>query len=123
MKIKVTREDIDDIMIAALEGGITYWCCKAEVVGNTLETYVSEQIGRGGALRLYDNDGSNSYFLNVDRLLAGIKKYIAAENKPHDILCRASDNTGCRRIDSAKVDAAVADMIIQYAVMGEIVYG
>ena len=123
MKIKVTREDIDDIMIAALEGGITYWCCKAEAVGSNLGAYASQQIGRGGALRLYDNDGSNSYFLNTNRLLDGIKKYVEAGNKPHGILCQASDNAGCRRIDSAQVDATVADMIVQYAVLGEIVYG
>ena len=32
-EVKVTAEDIDDIMCSALEGGINYWCCKAEVVG------------------------------------------------------------------------------------------
>lgn len=29
----VSDEDIDDIMSAALDGGITYWCRRAEVVG------------------------------------------------------------------------------------------
>lgn len=30
--VKLTVEDIDDIMVAALEGGINYWCSEAEVV-------------------------------------------------------------------------------------------
>ena len=28
--VVVTPEDIDDIMCAALEGGITYWCNRAK---------------------------------------------------------------------------------------------
>ena len=32
----VTDEDIDDIMVSALEGGITYWCQEAEVIGEHL---------------------------------------------------------------------------------------
>ena len=30
LQIVVTQEDIDDIMVTALEGGINYWCGKAE---------------------------------------------------------------------------------------------
>ena len=33
MEIVVSQEDIDDIMCGALEGGINYWCRKAEIVG------------------------------------------------------------------------------------------
>ena len=31
---KVLDEDIDDIMCTALEGGITYWCNRTEIVGD-----------------------------------------------------------------------------------------
>ena len=51
----LSDEDIDDIMSAALDGGITYWCCKAKVVGKYLGEYASEQIARGGVLLLYDS--------------------------------------------------------------------
>lgn len=30
--VNLTVEDIDDIMVGALEGGINHWCCEAEVV-------------------------------------------------------------------------------------------
>lgn len=30
--VKVTQQDIDDIMVSALEGGIDYWCGEAEVI-------------------------------------------------------------------------------------------
>lgn len=32
-KVEFDNECIDDIMATALEGGITYWCDDAEVVG------------------------------------------------------------------------------------------
>lgn len=44
LQIVVTGEDIDDIMASALEGGITYWCDRAKVDGNSLGEYASEQI-------------------------------------------------------------------------------
>ena len=49
---KVLDEDIDDIMCTALEGGITYWCNRAEIVGDNqlLVNIVSkrvQQLNRG----------------------------------------------------------------------------
>lgn len=32
INVKLTEQDIDDIMVAALEGGINYWCGEAEVI-------------------------------------------------------------------------------------------
>lgn len=54
LKVVVNDEDIDDIMAGALEGGINYWCDEAKVVGNYLGEYASEQISRGGQLKLHD---------------------------------------------------------------------
>ena len=36
--VTITSEDIDDIMVAALEGGITHWCRRVEVVGESRAT-------------------------------------------------------------------------------------
>ena len=36
--VTITSEDIDDIMVAALEGGITHWCRRVEVVGESRHT-------------------------------------------------------------------------------------
>ena len=45
LDVRVSNEDIDDIMVSALEGGINYWCRKAEVKGEYLGEYASDQIG------------------------------------------------------------------------------
>ena len=36
--VLVTDEDIDDIMVSALEGGINHWCAEAKVQGNISES-------------------------------------------------------------------------------------
>ena len=117
MTIKVTEEDIDGIMCSALEGGITYWCWKAEVIGDYLGEYASEQIARGGVLKLYDSEEDEKYWLTRDKLLNGIK--LAYENG-----CYASyEWCNGRELDGCQIDAEVADCIVQYALFGEWVYG
>ena len=65
----ISDEDIDEIMSAALAGGITYWCGRAKVVGEYLGEYASEQISRGGVLKLYDIEEPKAvYELTLDWL-------------------------------------------------------
>jgi hypothetical protein len=116
-QITVTQEDIDDIMCSALEGGINYWCRKAEVVGDYLGEYASEQISRGGLLKLYDSEEDEVYVLTLEKLLKGIKQAIE-ENCYAEYEWALGDG-----IDTCQVDADVADCIIQFGLFGEVVYG
>ena len=113
--IDLSQEDIDDIMCTALEGGITYWCKEAEVAGDYLGTYGSEQISRNGILKLHDNDEDKIYELTLEKFLKGLELFII--KNPNRI------NIENGRIDPGEIDAQYADMIIQYALFGEIVYG
>ena len=70
MEVKLTQQDVDDIICTALEGGITYWADKAVVVGEYLGEYASEQISRGGKLRIrtmepFDKNNTRWYELNT----------------------------------------------------------
>ena len=80
LEVIVTQEDIDDIMAGALEGGINYWCGKAEVAGDYLGEYASEQISRGGQLLLHDFEEDKTYTLDKEKFLKGLKMYF---EKPH----------------------------------------
>lgn len=112
----VSDEDIDDIMSAALDGGITYWCGRAKVVGEYLGEYASEQISRGGVLKLYDIEEPKAvYELTLDKFLVGLRLWIENE--------RAFQLTEAGRLDVGQIDAAAADTIIQYALFCDIVYG
>lgn len=115
--IKVTQQDIDDIMCAAFEGGITYWCYRAEVVGGYKGKYASEQISRGGKVRLYDSVEDAVYELTLEDFLNGITK--AIEENWYDNY----DWHDGSSIDTCNVDAEVADTIIQLALFDEVVYG
>ena len=114
IEVNLTQQDVDDIMVAALEGGIHYWCREAEVVGEYLGEYASDQISRGGSLILHDSESSDKWELTLEKFLNGVKLYF--EDGCH---VQVEDN----RIDAGDIDAGDADCIIQFALFGEVVFG
>lgn len=114
LKARVTMQDIDDIMCTALDGGITGWCGAAKPVGKRLGEYAHEQIGRGGSLMLYDAESSDKWELTLDKFLRGLAQAIE-DGVPVAI------DAGSGSIDPSEVDADGADMIIQYALFGEVI--
>jgi len=125
--VGVTDEDIDDIMCGALEGGITYWCIAAKVDGDYLGSYASEQISRGGRLKLFLDEPYNDtdmFVLDKEMLMKGLKKYLEDPEKPYEIVSVISDGSDTRMgIDTCQCDATVCDMIVQYALFDEVVFG
>lgn len=114
---KVTSQDIDDIMVSALEGGINYWCSEAEVVGKYIGEYASDQISRGGTLILYDAESDDKWELNVDKMLNGIE--MAIKEKYYEDYYWYNEG----ELDACQIDAEVADVIVQLALFEEVVFG
>lgn len=112
--VKVTDEDIDDIMCSALEGGIGYWCNKAEVVGDYLGVYAHEQISRGGTLLMHDREEGATVKLTLEKFMYGLRLFLSGH---------LAEVVHKGRIDPGEIDGARADCIIQYAVFDEIIYG
>jgi hypothetical protein len=117
--ITVSDQDVDDIMVTALEGGINYWCGKARVkarpVGNPADMYASDIISKGGILELSDaEEPDTKWELTKDKFFKGLSKYLSME--PGKV-----EENGT--IDPANLDANDADLIIQYALFDEQVYG
>ena len=116
--VHVTGQDIDDIMSSALDSGITYWCREAEVVGGEyLGEYASEQISRGGSLMLYDAESSDKWELTREKFLNGVKLWIQNGDDQYNAL--QQDGT----LDTGEIDADMADLIVQYALFGKLVFG
>jgi len=121
MKITIIREfelgmnDIDDIMSAALEGGINYWCGEAIIKKIPEEhkddiEFASEVISRDGELLLKDKETPESWILTKEKFSQGFKKFCEERAvNPDQVIedCDADD----------------ADCIIQYALFNEIVFG
>lgn len=103
-------------MCTALDGGITGWCRAAKPVGKRLGEYAHEQIARGGSLMLYDAESSDKWELTLDKFLRGLVQAIE-DGVPVAI------DAGSGSIDPSEVDADGADMIIQYALFEEVVFG
>lgn len=116
--IIVTNNDIDDIMTTALEGGINYWADQAETVGTLREEdkdlYISETISRGYTVEIHDAEEGEVYQLDLEKLLNGIT--YGVQNGFVEI-----NNGGT--IDTGDIDAIAADVIIQAALFGDVVYG
>lgn len=120
LQLSITDEDIDDIMAGALEGGITYWCDDANVFGDYLGNFASDQISKGGKLMLHDMEEDKVHLMTREAFIDGVVKYLENPN-PYDIL--DGSDRGFIKIDTCKCDAVVCDMIIQYAIFGEVIYG
>lgn len=114
-KASYTKQDIDDILCAALEGGICSWCGRVEVVGEYLGEYASDQISRGGNLILYDVETGKSYTLTPYRFEKGLTQFL--KNKGAKPLNRRNS------LDTTEINATDADEIVQYALFGRVVYG
>ncbi len=129
MEIKVnsthtfSKEDIADLIVTALEGGINYWCRKAVIKkdpdGNFMNVlpedqdkvvYASDVIGYGGTLILFDAESSDKWELTPENVQKGIQMHCEKRNiAPSGLM----DN----------YDADDADCIVQYALFNEIVFG
>lgn len=116
VKVCLTCEDVDDIMCSVLDA-IGYWCRKAQVVGEYLGEYASEQISRGGALTLYDAESSDKWTLDLEKFLNGVKLWLQNGDDRYGAL--QGDGT----LDTGEIDGEMADMIVQYALFGEVVFG
>ncbi len=118
-----STEDLNDLIVAALEGGINYWCRKAKIKKDTdgnffgvapedqeKVVYASDVIGYGGTLILYDAESDDKWELDAEKMVNGIKAHCEKRNIA---LTDLMDNH----------DADDADCIVQYACFGEIVFG
>lgn len=125
LEVFVSAEDVDDIMSGVLDY-IWYWCSEAEVVGQYLGEYASEQISHGGVLKLHDIEEDAVYELNLEKMLTGIRKWLENEGDRYGSLFMDRSDSGeerIYRIDPCSIDGPMADEIVQYAIFGEIIYG
>jgi hypothetical protein len=123
--IKLTEEDITDIMVTALEGGIGYWACldnttpefedapKGEAISETAARILIE----GSEIVLIDEeDDYAKYGLTLNKLLAGVKRYVDEGYDQYGAFSPDGNDLG-------NLDAEGADAVIQLAVFKELVYG
>lgn len=119
--VRLTQQDVDDIMVSALEGGICYWCDRVTVEGQYLGKYASEQISRGGTLKVhvtepFDEQDTEWYELDMEKFAQGFRLWLENGGDRYGAVSNGE-------VDTCEIDGEMADLIIQYALFGEVVYG
>lgn len=125
IELEISDQEIKDIVITALEGGISYWGCLINE-GKDFEDFyklqsyhalstsefVADLLLSGKSVFFFDSDMESDegehWELKLSMILEGIKMYIQ-ETKDLNFM----DN----------LDSLVADQILQYAMFNEVVYG
>lgn len=124
MNVKVTEEDIDDIMTTVIEGGINYWCCECNTLGERRGDCRAAHLAAGGQLELFvdepfeenpDGTDKERYILTRAKVMKGITEVLKTAKGGH-MLYEGG-------LDCGYIDAEVADVIVQYGLFGEVVYG
>jgi hypothetical protein len=117
----ITDKVIDDILCTAFEGGSTYWCPTGVVIvsapDDTVGMSASDLVSRGGLLAIADDreqTGDARKFewrpLDRERIEQGIRR--AARFLTEDV-----------RTFHEEHDAVAADIALQFAIFGEVIYG
>lgn len=119
--ISIEDEDIEDIVVTALEGGIGYWAY-LDNSGAEFETAPDDEpisitatkiLLDGKRLRFLDKVyGKKECFLTLDKLLDGIKIWYEKGYDYYGAVVGSKLDCGC-------IDALCADMIFQFAMFGE----
>jgi hypothetical protein len=104
-RLEIYDEDIETIMEMA-GYGISYWCDEAVIEEN--------------CYKVHCNNNDKWYKLSHLDIVKGVQMAIENGNVEYDILYVLSDRC---LLETGAVDITVADIIIQYACFGEIIYG
>jgi len=114
----LAEKDVENIMVAAIEGGIGYWaildntgpCWRSRPKGEPISTWAAKLLCEGKFLRFFPAEGRDKteWVLTLEKLIEGIK--INAERRP-------------RYADMDNFDAIDVDCIIQYALFGDVIFG
>lgn len=126
--IKVSRNDMVDLMSAVLQG-IGYWIAWMEAVDRKLlgkSECVEDYVASGGAERIWisepfeEKDGKpvETYDITIDVLKRGLALWL---DGGYDRYKAYDRETG--RIDFCDVDADMADIIVQCGLFGDVVFG
>lgn len=125
VKVPVTKEDVTDIVVTAIEGGIGYWACLdntgAEFASAPEDEAVSETTAKlllgGKEVTFCDTeDEGEIWTLSLDKLKNGLRLFAEGGYDHY----HAFTSTG---IDMSYLDAEMADIVFQLALFEEVVYG
>lgn len=120
MKIKceteVSDETLESLIVGALEGGSNYWYQIEKRIGPKVGKYAVDQVMKGGGFVISDEREMGPEEKKIGRLtLVSCRKALTLMALHHP---RHFSN-----IITENDDAETADVFLQLAVLGEVIYG
>lgn len=130
--VRLTADDINDILTTALEGGIGYWGVLDNSTTDwketskllkdpTLSEVATTMLFKGKRIRFFDAEGEKElvdnddpdcvWYLDLDGFTKGCSLY------------ESHWGSICHKIRYGDFDAGDADAIIQYALFDDIIFG
>ncbi len=142
IQVKITKEDVLGIICSAVNGGVGYWAAvsaddndyseaKKHLVeqGVNLKDICFEEVFAqilfdGKSLEITDIENGKIYLLSLEKLFIGLRKAIEEGYYSHyNWFVPEGDGFGEWQLNCCQVDAAVADIIVQFSLFGEVLFG
>jgi len=123
VKYELSNEAISDLLATALEGGSNYWADHIKYkkplnFANTKEgeekfIHISYPMNEGGEITIRDRENKDKeYTLNLHKIRRGLKR-----------MARGKYAFRFQNIVKEDYDAEDADIFLQFAVLGDCIYG
>ena len=128
LKVELDDEFFDDIICTMFEGGSNYWIDFIKIdhpygkkpLGVLNVTWAADALNRGGSIFISSLEEKQvKHKLTKQILIAGIQMWV--DERP-DSICTTHHNKKIT-IDAGVIDAHDADMILQYALFKEVIFG
>ena len=121
-RIEISDELIEYILCSAFEGGITYWAenisCKdnkdMKKVGGYKSEYLTKTKKKDAVIYIHESETGEKYPITKKSIIDALQKMDTPEYKYTKALGRILDET---------YDADDADIVVQTACFGQVVYG
>lgn len=126
------KEFLNDIFVAAIEGGINYWASVSDYEHLDLDTF-------GADVRDNEDDDAPTYRVDAAVIARGVSRISTAKAPFYEP--NKAPYTQCEKVkylseyvakivrdagfenDASEIDADVADVVVQVGLFGEVVYG
>jgi hypothetical protein len=116
-----TAERVDflcGIITTAVEGGINYWSHVSDYQWewDTAMNFTSASV------TVHEDESDDEFVIDIDKVASAIGKLVAGNVQVRNSLL-ATLKEANRENEGGEIDADLADIIIQVACFGEIIYG
>lgn len=111
-----------DIIICAVEGGTNYWAFSHDYQHETPETTSVQLASQDEVVGLGTSEDGIWHTVTLDTIAEGFKKIRGQEGLKINERLRKEILTAYDEMEAGDIDATAADVLVQVALFGEVMY-